>query len=553
MAKYNPNLTVEEALAPYVETLEKGKLTGKLTINSSTSKRSGALFVSEGLVYAIQVKNYPSRLYTRLLGTGSLREDHVEDIEHRFGRDQLNTDVIAYATRSMMLSDLVAQALLWEHNLGAWDDLFNWVGVKLEWKEGATTSEATIWPNRNSLARFVHLAKLRKAALAEIAQKYTVSVDKLPNLTYRTVQENYEGENYEPLVVAYGTGDYSAQELVKLAGINLHDAISTIYDLWEKDVVDVHYEGMRLSRKNINLMKSDPLSYGEAQPLIHADEPGAVSVADEAETTVAIEDEPLSDEAVKALLDGVEPETAEVPEDHEEAVSAAAVAEDPADLEFVDTLDPEDQAYEDEEEEQAQAEELHLVDDELETQTEAEAAYEETFENELTLQDLEEEEDDDEPLPLAEEEPGMVEDAIDVDEPTEAPSEDLADVQVAEPVAPAVAVSAPQQQQHEEDFNELFERVKGKLASMRARTEEAASNMLACDDAIESDSSSIEQAEQTISQLEQQISELRTAAAEARARISENETTREQWEHVYDENAEGYNRLKDQLAGLRNL
>lgn len=498
MARYNPTITVKEALGTYMNNPAFQEATGKLVINSSTSKRNGAVFLYKGKVYAIQVKGYSGRLFTRVVNSGLLPEEAVYEVQRKYGRDQDNPAIIDYAAQKMLITAEQAGEFIREYSLGAWDDLFSWVGVKIEWRNGATTDTTTFSTRPVSLEKLVDLGERRAKFLEEIAGAYTVSVDDLPTLTYRKIDPNYTARGLEGDVLAYASGEYTVSDLVRLTGVPAFNLAVTVYELWETDRLEVWYGEFRLVRKEIEQMQTDTSTYGTAQPIIRADfveEDAEVADASGEEAVAAAVDE--SQQLAQPAEPKVAPQQVENPQLDEDQITPEPEAEDEAtsNLEGVE-LD-EDDSDEVAEEEPAMA-------DFTPEEPAAPAAAELDF------------------IPLAEDEEDEREQAA--------------------PVAPANLGAGAD----DDLIGSFLAQARQRLEGLRGSAQEAADHMRECDEAIVSDAQSIAEWREALGALQQNI-----LAAEGRVR--QNEEAREQWEAVYDEATEKYHAFQTQLSSLNNI
>jgi len=267
MARYDPNTSVREALATFVDNPLYTEATGAIRINSMDRKRFGILYLYRGKVYAVQVKGYPLRFYTRLLASG-LSEENTQELTRKYGRDNENTDIIDYAMKKMMIDADEAWTFVREHTMSAWDDLFAWHGVKVEWKDGMQTEVLTFRNHPVSLEKLIELGENRASYLEEIADRYTVKPEDLADLKYRMADHDPVKPGLEQILQAYGNGDYAVSDLVRLTGMPPFNLVGAVYALWLQNRVAVWYEGFPITHQNVEEMRTNPTTYGEAQPLV---------------------------------------------------------------------------------------------------------------------------------------------------------------------------------------------------------------------------------------------------------------------------------------------
>ena len=553
MARYNPTVTVKEALASYMNNPVFQEANGKLVINSSTSKRTGALFLYRGKVYSIQVKGYSARLFTRLVNSGLLDDDQIAELQRKYGRDQDNPIIIDYAAQKMMITAEQAGEFIREYSLGAWDDLFSWIGVKVEWKNGLATENTTFSNRPVALERLVDLGEKRAKYLDEIASGYTVNREDLNILRFQRIDDAYNPGGLEGDVMAYATGEYNAFDLARVTGVPVFNLVSTIYQLWQADKVQVWYGEFKLKRAEIEQMHEDTTSYGTARPVIRTDTRN-VDVEPETQLVIAELSQSKSAEPEEVELEELynDPETQVSLADLEaEAFPAeevaAPISNNAHNADDIPPLSEEDVEYEsslpgepvDEDEEDFQAEEyqmaqqredeedgvIPLEDDFLKTETEESEVDEE--EDTIPAGDFIEVDEEDEEL-----------EAGPVDERAPETLDEFFGGGLVVPLDQENANPSTMEKAEDPVLVSLVAQVAARRDELRSTTLEAADRMAECDELIAAD-------QQDLAALQDQLSAVQQ-------RISENEDARSQWEAVYDEASAKYSSFQKQLALLQD-
>lgn len=555
MARYNPTITVKEALASYMNNPAFQEASGKLVINSSTSKRTGSLFLYKGKVYAIQVKNYTGRLFTRLVNSGLLDDDQIAELQRKYGRDQDNAIIIDYAAQKMMITAEQAGEFIREYSLGAWDDVFSWVGVKIEWKNGLTTENTTFSSRPVALERLVDLGEKRAKYLDEIATAYTVNRDDLATLRYQRLDETFNPGGLEGDVMAYATGEYTATDLARTTGVPAFNLISTIYQLWQADRVQVWYGEFKLKRSEIEQMHANPDTYGTARPVIRTDTRN-VDVEPEKPLAITEAPQPESEELTEAELEELrnDPEIqailaqAEVAESHTAEVGAP-VGNNAHNADDLPSLPEEDVEYtsslpgapEDEDEEDFQAEEYQMA-QQREDDEDGVIPLEEDF-PEVDVQEAEAPEtegaDADEVIPAGD----FIE--LEEDADSEASADERAPKTLDEFFGGGLAIPLEQEdasnatdKSDDPVIEALVAQVAARREELRSTTAEAVDRMAECDESIAAD--------------QQELATLQAQIEAVQQRITENEDARSQWEAVYDDASAKYSSFQKQLALLQD-
>ena len=225
---------------------------GSIRFFKKDKKTVGKLYLRGGAIYAIELSTYNPSVVNRIATNEYISESAREQVLDKFKDDATDFNVVNFVLTRQLFPEKPLLGYIKDYFLDAFDDLYTWDEVNVEWRTNDTPSPLVPTVPNVSPEDLIEKTLLRRSFLENnVAQEWNTAPRDIGDLGFR---KNYDLENQDysiALILSIADASWTISDAATYLGMSHFNFKKLVFELWLEGVVDMlHPSGLIITNRS---------------------------------------------------------------------------------------------------------------------------------------------------------------------------------------------------------------------------------------------------------------------------------------------------------------